>query len=104
MKSRRKYTPNFKGKVVIEALSGNETLASIAQKHELNPTQINLWKKEVLEKIPTLFSTPKSSKASQKSEGPNQDYLEQKIGQLTIELDFLKKNMESTSRHSTRHD
>ncbi|MBP6985951.1 MAG: transposase [Alphaproteobacteria bacterium] len=92
MKSRKKYTAAFKSQVALAAIKGDETIAALAQKYELHPTQINLWKKEALEGFSQIFEKPKP--AAKKEEGAENDYLERKIGQLTIEIDFLKKKYE----------
>ena len=92
MKSRKKYTAAFKSQVALAAIKGDETIAALAQKYELHSTQINLWKKEALEGFSQIFEKPKP--ASKKEGGAENDYLERKIGQLTIEIDFLKKKYE----------
>jgi len=91
MKSRKKYTAAFKSQVAIAAIKGEETIAELAQRFELHPTQINLWKKEALDGCSQIFEKPKAKKA----DSPENDYLERKIGQLTIEIDFLKKKYET---------
>lgn len=88
MISRKKYTAAFKGQVALAAIKGDETISALAQKYELHPTQINLWKKEVLEGLAQIFE---KSNTPKKDDRPENDYLERKIGQLTIEIDFLKK-------------
>lgn len=92
MKSRKKFNANFKSQVALAAIKGEETIAALAQKHELNPTQINLWKKEALAGLAQIFEKDKSKKNEME---PQVDYLERKIGQLTIEIDFLKKKYEN---------
>lgn len=88
MKSRKKYTAAFKSQVALAAIKGEETISALAQKYELSPTQINLWKREALQGFSQIFEKSKSPK---KEDKPENDYLERKIGQLTIEIDFLKK-------------
>jgi transposase len=88
MKSRKKHSAGFKSEVALAAIKGEETLATLAQRYELHPTQITLWKNELLKGIPELFEKDKSKKADA---APEVDYLERKIGQLTIEIDYLKK-------------
>jgi len=55
--TRRKFTPEFKTKVVLEALSERLTLTELAQKHELHPNQIIQWKREFLDKASEIFTT-----------------------------------------------
>jgi transposase len=87
--TRKRHTANFKAKVALDALRGEKTVADLAQTHELHPTQISQWKKEVVDNLATIFASGKKEK-SNKSE--DIEYLERKIGQLIIENDFLKKN------------
>ncbi|UWX58514.1 transposase [Chlorobaculum sp. MV4-Y] len=54
--TRRKFTPEFKTKVVLEALSERLPMAELAQKHELHPNQITQWKREFLDKASDVFS------------------------------------------------
>jgi transposase len=88
LKSRKKFTAAFKSQVALAAIKGEETIAALAQKYEINPAQINLWKKEALAGFSQIFEKTKSTK---KEEEPQTEYLERKIGQLTVEIDFLKK-------------
>jgi transposase-like protein len=87
MKStRRKFSTNFKTKVVLETLKEQSTLQELASKHELSITQLNTWKKEFLSKADIVFD----SKKKDTKEIANQDNLYKKIGQLQVEIDFLK--------------
>jgi transposase len=88
VKSRRKYSTAFKSEVALAAIKGEETIASLAQKYELSPSQINLWKNEALKGFSSIFEKPQSKKDNSV---PEVDYLERKVGQLTIEIDYLKK-------------
>jgi transposase len=92
MKSRRKYSSKFKGEVSLAAIKGEETIASLAQKYDLHPTQIIKWKNEALKGFGDIFEKGKSKKTDA---APEVDYLERKIGQLTIEIDYLKKKCAS---------
>lgn len=89
--SRRKFSNEFKAKVVLEALKERETIESLAKKYELQPTQISLWKSQALNNIGNLF-------AGEKSEGKEKDIETQilyaQIGQLKVENDFLKKKLQ----------
>lgn len=92
MKSRKKYSSGFKGEVSLAAIKGEETIASLAQKYELHPSQIVQWKNEALKGMGDIFEKRKLKKADA---APEVDYLERKIGQLTIEIDYLKKKCAS---------
>jgi len=88
-KSRRKFSPEFKAQVGLEALRGLEAIAAIAAKHEVHPMQVSQWKKEVLERLPEVFATKKPPGASEAE--AREAKLFQKIGQLEMEVDWLKK-------------
>ncbi|MGY6559595.1 MAG: transposase, partial [Nitritalea sp.] len=59
---RRKFSGAFKAKVALEAIKGNLTLSELAQRFELHPNQISLWKQEFLERSVSVFEDGKSSK------------------------------------------
>ncbi|PTY01655.1 hypothetical protein DB347_25440 [Opitutaceae bacterium EW11] len=88
-KSRRKFSPEFKAQVGLEALKGVEPIHAIAAKYEVHPVQVSQWKKEVLERLPEVFSSRPPPSAAQSAEREAQLY--QKIGQLEMELEWLKK-------------
>ncbi|MBM3416910.1 MAG: transposase [Bacteroidetes bacterium] len=54
-RSRRKFSSEFKAKVVLEALKERSTIEELARKYELHPTQINLWKKEAVSNLSSVF-------------------------------------------------
>lgn len=86
--TRKKYTSKFKTKVVLEALKERSSVAELAQRFELAPQQINLWKREFLAKADSVFETQGLSKKSAVEE--EKDQLLKAIGQLKVENDFLK--------------
>ena len=90
-RNRRKFSDEFKTKVVLEALKERMTLSELATKYELHPNQISSWKKEFLEGASGVFS----QKEKPAKEEPNVDIdkLYSKIGRLEIERDFLKKSL-----------
>jgi transposase-like protein len=93
MGKRRKYTSDFKVKLVLEMLREERTLNEIAAEHSINPNQLTNWRREFLEKAPGLFDEPKTIKARQKEEreaSAEKDRLLKTIGQLTMERDFLQ--------------
>jgi transposase-like protein len=90
MKSkRRNHTAQYKAKVAFAALKGDQTLAELASKYEVHATQITKWKKQLLESATELFSRPRQRDQQQSDELTDQLY--QQIGQLKVELDWLKK-------------
>lgn len=88
---RRTFSAAFKSKVILEALKEKETLEVLAKRFELLPTQISAWKAEATKNISAVFSNSKKAK-NDEFEVPVEKLYE-KIGQLKIENDFLKKKL-----------
>ena len=86
---RKKYNSAFKAKVALEALTEQKTLAELASEYDVHPTQITNWKKELLERAGEIFdkNASRETKAAQAREGE----LYRQIGQLKVEVDWLKK-------------
>ncbi|HET7089944.1 MAG TPA: IS3 family transposase [Anaerolineae bacterium] len=82
---RRNHSPAFKAKVAIEALAEGKTIAEIAQKHDVHPNQVTEWRRQLMERAAGVFG------AAVVPETPPVDLkaLHAKIGQLTLENDFL---------------
>lgn len=91
MAQRRQFSADFKAKVALEALRGELTLAEIAKKHNIHPNMITGWKRQLSEQAASLFVRGRSDQG-QASEAQLKE-LHAKIGQLTIEQDFLKKGL-----------
>ena len=89
-KSRRKFSASFKAKVVIETLKERETLAELSKRFEIHSNLISAWKQEFLERSFEIFEKEPQAKTNEK----DQEKLYAKIGQLEMERDFLKKNLE----------
>jgi len=89
MRKRRKFAPEFKAKVALEALSGELTLAELAAKHDVHPNLIQQWRQHAKESMPDLFSG--KATAHQTSREAEIKVLQAKVGELTIEKDFLAK-------------
>lgn len=92
MSKRRQFTPEQKAKIVLEILAGDQTLAEIAAKYNVHTNQLQRWKKQFLENAGAVFTKENSgeSKELKKAEEQNEALLK-KVGQLTIEVDWLKK-------------
>ena len=88
-KKRRKFSPEFKARVALDALSGEHTIAELASKYSVHPNQISQWKKQAREGVAASFSG-KVQNDHQANEAHVKE-LHAKIGQLTIENDFLQK-------------
>ena len=86
-KERRKFSAAFKAKVALEAIKEKETLQQLASKFEVHPNQITLWKKEFLENASLVFE----SKRQEVKDESKDKILYSKMGELQIEIDFLKK-------------
>src|SRR3954464_1179411 len=89
MRTRRRFTAEFKAKVALEAIQGHRTVAELATKHELHPTQIAAWKREAIEKLTKVFHERGS--APEQTRDAELTKLQAKIGQLVVERDFLAK-------------
>jgi transposase len=89
MRTRRRFSSDFKAKVALEAIRGHATVAELASKHELHPTQIAAWKREAVEKLAQVFDEKGS--AGEQNRDAEVTKLHAKIGQLVVERDFLAK-------------
>lgn len=91
--NRKRYTSEYKVKIVLEILSNTWTIAEIANKYGLHPTMISTWKAEFLEKSKEIFTDPRIKKVDTELKEKEEalDEAHRQIGQLTIERDWLKK-------------
>ena len=85
----KRHSAEFKAKVALEAIKGQRTLNEIAGEYGVHPGQIIQWKKQVLEEMPGLFAAKRSREA--KAEEELKANLYQQIGQLKVELDWVKE-------------
>jgi transposase-like protein len=85
-RTRRNHSPTFKAKVALQAVRGEKTLAELAQQFQVSPSQITTWKQQLLEHAAELFAN-----AQQHTEDSRERIAElhAKIGELTMERDFL---------------
>jgi transposase len=85
---RKRYTGAFKAKVGLEALMGVKTVGQIAREYQVHPVQVTQWKGTIREHLPEVFELSHPA-------GENQQeliaQLHEKIGQLSVEVDWLKK-------------
>ena len=91
MKQRRRFSAEFKGRVAREALKEQRTIAELATQYEVHPNQISKWKKQLIEALPDVFSHRLQS--DRKAQEALKDRLYRQIGQLQVELDWLKKKV-----------
>ena len=88
--SKRKiFSSAEKAKVALAAVKGIKTINEIAQEYGVHPTQVNQWKKELLDNVGSLFEGKRGPKPVNAQNDPDRLYA--KIGQLNMELDWLKK-------------
>lgn len=87
-KNRTRYSEEFKSKVAIEALREHKTINEIAGQNQIHPNQVTKWKNQLLQGASVLFEDGRSKK---KDDKPTEERLYQQIGQLQVELDWLKK-------------
>jgi transposase len=87
---RRTHSPEFKAKVALAAMKGDKTLAELAEQFDLHPVQIQEWKSQLSESAGLVFSKGKPA-----GKGDEQiKALQAKIGELTMERDFLERGLE----------
>jgi len=92
MEKRNRYPAEFKTKVVLEVLREEQTVNEIASKYELSPVMVSRWKAEFLERASTVFEKKASEVDKVRKEyEAKQKHLEKLVGQLTVEVDWLKK-------------
>jgi putative transposase len=88
---RRRHSGEFKAKVALEAIRGERTINELAAEYEVYPVQITQWKKLALEELPRIFSSQRGAKPKEQEAEALKAALYQQIGQLKLELDWLKK-------------
>ena len=90
-RSRRKFSSEFKAKVVLEALRERQTLEELSRRYEVHPSQITQWKKEAVAKLSVVFGSSTDDSSVQREDLTEK--LFSQIGQLKVENDFLKKKL-----------
>ncbi len=92
-KRRRRFTPQFKARVALEAVRERDSVQAIARRHELHPNQVSLWKRQLLAAVPDVFAAG-AEKRAKECEAKIHD-LHAKIGELTVERDFFRRGLRS---------
>ena len=87
MSKRRKFSPEFKSQVVLQLLSGEQSMAELCRAHQLTSQTINQWKQQVVAAAPQAFEQGKDSSG----EAERIAELERMVGRLTMELEIAKK-------------
>lgn len=89
---RRTFTPDQKATIVLELLKESKTISELAAEYEIHPNQLQRWKSEALEKMHLLFTKDSDEvEKMKKKHDAEVDDLTKQIGQLTIEVNWLKK-------------
>lgn len=91
-KGRRKFKPEFKAKVAIEAIQERESIEMISKKYSLHPNQVSQWKKEFVSSSPRIFDKDDLGK-KEKSEEALINELYRQIGELRVDNEYLKKKV-----------
>ena len=86
---RKSYDAAYKARVALEAIKGERTISEIASETSVHPNQISKWKKQALEELPDIFSHGRKKREQSSEELESELY--KQIGQLKVELDWLKK-------------
>jgi len=97
-RARRNHAAGFKAKVALAAIKGDKTLAELAEQFDVHPNQISEWKQQLLEHAPELFGGGLKSRPAV----PDIKVLHAKIGQLTLENDFLETALTKAGLLSAR--
>lgn len=92
-KQRRAFSAEFKAKVALEAIKEIKTISELAQHYQLHPNQISVWKKEFLSNAGKVFDTDKDEAEHIKQLHREKEDLVQQIGQLTVDINWLKKKV-----------
>jgi transposase len=91
MTTRRRFTAEFKAKVALEALRGDRTIQEIASRHKVHPNQVSTWKRQAMDGLGAVFSN--GAKQATRDHDAEVHDLHAKIGQLTVERDFLARGL-----------
>ncbi len=86
---RKKHSDKLKAQIALDAIKGQKTIAELASEYGVHANQISRWKKQLLDSAPIAFSKGKDKNANK--EKKERDNLYKKVGQLQIEVDWIKK-------------
>ena len=99
---RKRYSAEFKARVALDAVKGLKTVNELASIYGVHPTQITHWKHQLQKEVPDIFSARRAKREHDQEAFAAQLY--QQIGQLKVELDWVKKKAGLTPRGSARAD
>jgi len=86
---RKKHSKELKARIALDAIKGQKTMTELASEYGVHANQISRWKKQLLDAAPDVFNQGKDKEAEKQE--VEQDRLYKKVGQLQIEVDWLKK-------------
>lgn len=89
-KTRKKHSPEFKSKVALAAVREQETVPEIARRHKVHPNVVYKWKRQLLDNLARAFE---AEQAARGDASEREAELLQKIGELTVERDFLSSGL-----------
>ena len=92
--TKKQYDKQFKFKTIIRLIKGEETTQQICSQTGIHASVIKRWKKQFLDNGADIFEEATKAKAKQDKTNETNGHMERKIGQLTLEVDFLKKALE----------
>lgn len=92
-KTRMKHSAEFKAKVALAAVQEQETVADISRRYKVHANQIYKWKQELLQNMARVFESKPGSAGPDSAASDREAELLRKIGELTIERDFLSKGL-----------
>ena len=99
--TKRSFTPEFKAKVVLEALRGESSQAELCQRHNISDEQLSTWKRQLLENAASLF---KSRDKPSKEDTKRIAQLERHVGRLSVAVDIQKKALDWLSEKRLKED
>ncbi len=88
-KQRKRYSADFKARAALEVVKAHGSLNELASEYEVHPNQLMQWKRQLLESLPLLFADKRNKE--EKEQAVQEAELYQQIGQLKVELDWIKK-------------
>ena len=86
---RKRHSKELKARIALDAIKGQKTMSELASEYGVHSNQIGRWKKQLLESAPDIFTRGKDKETEEKE--VERDRLYKKVGQLQIEVDWLKK-------------
>lgn len=92
-RKRKNYSSKFKTRVALEAVKEHLTMSEIASKYKIHPNMVSQWKKQLLEEVGTIFEDKRKNNRDKKEKSGEEliSHLYREIGQMKVEVDFLKK-------------